>query len=123
MDLRDILQVGGLTLALIGLIGAFVRFVMAELDKRFAAQEAAREAGAKALRTLIAQHTAQSRSVAEQVGRLERDFLEWKAEMPLQYVRREDYVIGQSVIQARLDALYSKLEVVQLHVNRGAADG
>ena len=45
---------------------------------------------------------------------LERQFLEFKAELPVQYVRREDYVRGQSVIEAKLDALYNKLEVVQM---------
>lgn len=37
--------------------------------------------------------------------RLEREWLEWKAEMPLQYVRREDYVRNQTVIEAKLDAI------------------
>jgi hypothetical protein len=48
------------------------------------------------------------------VQMLERDFLKWQAELPLQYVRREDYVRGQSVIEAKLDALYNKMEVLQL---------
>lgn len=46
--------------------------------------------------------------------KLERDFLEFKAELPINYVRREDFVRGQSVIEAKLDALYNKLEVVQM---------
>ena len=45
---------------------------------------------------------------------LERDFLNWKADMPIHYVRREDYVRGQVIIEAKLDALYNKLEVVHL---------
>ena len=40
--------------------------------------------------------------------------------MPLHYVRREDYIRGQSVIEAKLDALGSKLEAAQL---RAAAGG
>ena len=48
------------------------------------------------------------------VQTLERDFLKWQAELPVHYVRREDYVRGQSVIEAKLDALFSKLEVVQI---------
>lgn len=46
--------------------------------------------------------------------RLEREWMKFLAELPVQYVRREDYVRGQSVIEAKLDALYNKLEVVQL---------
>lgn len=122
MELRDFLQAAALVLALLGLLGAFAKFVLGELDKRFKEQAAARAEGAKALQEKIEGYTAQSRQTAEQVGKLERDFLEWKAEMPLQYVRREDYVFGQSVIQARLDALYNKLEVVQLQTKGGPHD-
>ncbi|EHD22635.1 MULTISPECIES: hypothetical protein [Brenneria] len=44
---------------------------------------------------------------------LERDLMALKADLPLNYVRREDYVRGQTVIEAKLDALYNKLELVQ----------
>ncbi|EEY9341574.1 TAPT1 family protein, partial [Escherichia coli] len=33
--------------------------------------------------------------------------------------RREDYIRGQTVIEAKLDALYNKLEVVQQYRNTG----
>lgn len=46
--------------------------------------------------------------------RLERDWLEWKAELPLQYVRREDYVRNQTVIEAKIDAIAMRLENWQL---------
>ncbi|MEJ2792080.1 hypothetical protein WAE56_01540 [Iodobacter sp. LRB] len=45
--------------------------------------------------------------------RLERDWLKHLAELPIQYVRREDYIRGQSVLEAKLDALYSKVELNQ----------
>ncbi|ECS8449410.1 hypothetical protein MSU26_001830 [Salmonella enterica] len=40
---------------------------------------------------------------------LEREFLEFKAKLPVDYVRREDYIRGQTVIEAKLDAVYEKL--------------
>lgn len=46
--------------------------------------------------------------------RVERELLNLKADLPLHYVRREDYIRGQSVIEAKLDALGIKLENVQL---------
>lgn len=46
--------------------------------------------------------------------RLEREWLKHLAELPIQYVRREDYIRGQSVLEAKLDALYSKVELGQL---------
>lgn len=114
MEARDILQLIGLLIAFAMAVGGFVKFVMYQLDKRFAAQEALREAGAKALRQTIELYIAQGTATAKQLAKLERDFLDWKAEIPVQYVRREDYIRGQTVLEAKMDALYSKLELVHL---------
>lgn len=51
---------------------------------------------------------------------LEKRFLELKAELPMNYVRREDYIRGQSTIEAKLDSLAGKLEIYQM---RAAANG
>lgn len=48
------------------------------------------------------------------ISRVERDFMAFKAELPVQYVRREDYVRGQSIVEAKLDGLASKLDNAQL---------
>ncbi|HPQ94959.1 MAG: hypothetical protein KDI44_14230 [Thiothrix sp.] len=53
--------------------------------------------------------------------RLERELLELRADLPNQYVKREDYVRGQTVIEAKLDALYQRLELVQLRVVAGVS--
>lgn len=42
--------------------------------------------------------------------RVERDLLRFQAELPLHYVRREDYIRGQSVIEAKLDGLADKVD-------------
>ncbi|ELC3498516.1 hypothetical protein RI881_004099 [Salmonella enterica] len=49
---------------------------------------------------------------------LERRFLEFRAQLPVDYVRREDYIRGQTVIEAKLDALYDKLDAVQQRQHR-----
>lgn len=46
--------------------------------------------------------------------RVERELLDLKAELPLNYVRREDHVRGQSVVEAKLDGLALKIENLQL---------
>lgn len=46
--------------------------------------------------------------------RLEKEFLMLQRDLPLHYVRREDYVRNQSVIESKLDALALKLENWQL---------
>jgi hypothetical protein len=84
------------------------------LENRFQTMEQARIEGGRRWEERFATVIEQIRREADDWSALERQFLEFKAELPLQYVRREDYVRGQSVIEAKLDALYSKLEVVQL---------
>ena len=90
------------------------------LDERFALQDATRESHHKALAVRLDGIEAVNREDAAQWQRVERDLLKMQAEMPLHYVRREDYIRGQSVIEAKLDALGSKLEAAQL---RAAAGG
>lgn len=48
---------------------------------------------------------------------LELKFYQHLAALPVEYVRREDYVRGQTVIEAKLDAISSELKTVQ--INRG----
>ena len=50
----------------------------------------------------------------------EKAILKWQAEIPLQYVRREDYVRNQVVIEAKLDTIYSKIDQLQM---RGQVNG
>ena len=40
--------------------------------------------------------------------------MKFQADLPLHYVRREDYVRGQSVLEAKLDGLADKIEKAQL---------
>lgn len=46
--------------------------------------------------------------------KLEREFLRMQADLPLHYVRREDYIRGQSVLEAKVDGLGTKLENLQI---------
>ena len=58
-----------------------------------------------------------SKQVAESqrdVRELERKFYQFQIELPHTYVAREDYIRGQTVIEAKLDALASKIENVQI---------
>lgn len=51
---------------------------------------------------------------AEAWQTLERDFYRFQADMAVHYVRREDYVRGQSVIEAKLDAIAGEVKRVQI---------
>ncbi len=89
--------------ALIGLLLTFFAFTFAtgkvllsqidrRLDQRFSSVERA----------------------AEDWSRLEKDFLRFQAALPLEYVRREDYVRNQTVLESKIDALAGKFEQLLL---------
>lgn len=56
---------------------------------------------------------------AQQWRQIERDLNKLQMHLPLHYVRREDYIRGQSVIEAKLDGLATKLENAQLRAHIG----
>ncbi|HEL3749993.1 hypothetical protein JY409_03395 [Stenotrophomonas maltophilia] len=44
----------------------------------------------------------------------ERQLLQLRAELPERYLRREDYIRGQTVIEAKLDAINSDIKTIQI---------
>jgi len=106
------------TLTLFGFLASGVKYLFDQqnkgLDTRAQAQDKAREEGQKSLRATLSEHIAEERKNADALKTLERDFLKWQADLPIHYVRREDYVRGQAIIEAKLDALFAKVEVVQI---------
>lgn len=84
------------------------------LDERFTTQEQARRSNHDQLAKRLDGIESANREESNQWQRVERELLRFQADMPLQYVRREDYIRGQSVIEAKLDGLGTKLENAQL---------
>lgn len=109
----------------IGLLSIFVSIVVflvklllnqfeKRLSERFAAQELARTAAAKHWDENFAQVLERQDKDAEALYQLERSFLTFKAQLPLDYVRREDWVRGQAVLEAKLDGVALKIENLML---------
>lgn len=90
-----------LFLAVAGMLGGLAKVLLASIKSDFRRIEE------------------QNKVESEGWKRLERELLELKAELPERYVRREDYVRGQTVIEAKLDALYNKLELAQVRAAKG----
>ena len=101
-----------LILAVGSLIGAFASVVWlfgTILVKQFKTQLSERFA---AIQADLTKRATEDAEVSKQLRQFEKDFSKFQIDMPVLYVRREDYIRGQSVIEAKLDALYSKLETV-----------
>jgi len=114
----ELWQLITLLLAFFGAVGGFGKVLLAQFDKRlkerFESMEAAREASGvhwdKRFQGL--------EDAAKEWTRVERDFLAWKADLPMTFVMRDDYVRNQTVIEAKLDSVALRIENLQL---KGAA--
>jgi len=81
------------------------------LEERFAAIDKTREEGRKLWEQRFENYEREQRQ-------LERQFLKLTADLPTNYVRREDHIRFETMITARLDAVYSEIRLVgerQLH--------
>jgi hypothetical protein len=103
----------GLSITGLGFLFGLARFILSQIDNRFNEQQELRQ-----------QHTAHwdsrfskiEEKTAESLNRtieLERDFLKARADMPLQYVRHEDFVRNQSIIETKLDSLALRLDRIK----------
>jgi len=92
----ELWQVISLALTVLGLLVGFGKVLLAQIDKRLEQRFAAMEREVQRAR--------------EVERTFEREFLQLKADLPLHYVRREDYVRNQTVIEAKLDALALRFE-------------
>lgn len=90
-----VVWLAGLLLAFLGAAAGIGRWLLAQFQRRIDDRF-----------SLLAEDTKQWRAI-------ERDLLMLRAELPQHYVRREDYIRGQSVLEAKMDALYSKMETVR----------
>lgn len=88
-------QLVTLLVTFLGFVFGGGRVLLAQIDKRLDTRFAALEGEVKGWR------------------QVERDLLLLKADLPLNYVRREDYVRGQSILEAKMDGLALKIDNVQ----------
>lgn len=101
---------GIFTTLVFGLVKLLLWQFEKRLDERFNAQETARKETSQIWEGNFAKVLNRQDKDAEALRQLENEFLRFKGELPLEYVRREDWVRGQSVIEAKLDGLALKFE-------------
>lgn len=110
MSVESLQLLAAVVAVVISIIGGYwalgtlvVRQFNEGLDTRFEALEQARREGRKAFEERFRRLEAKSEE-------LERDVRKILVELPREYVRREDYVRSQTVIEAKLDALALRIE-------------
>lgn len=81
-----------------------------ELGEHFRVQDITSTAQYDKLNTRLDTLDASAKADTGQWQRVERELLTLKADMPVHYVRREDYIRGQSTLEAKVDGVGMKLE-------------
>lgn len=116
-----------LLIAFLGCVAGFGKLLLTQierrLDERFATQEASRKSNHQEVERRLSGIESAAREESGQWQRVERELLSLKADLPVHYVRREDYIRGQSVIEAKLDGLATKIENAQLRGVLGITGG
>jgi hypothetical protein len=88
------------------LIGQFDK----RLNERFSAQDKAREKSEKHWDSKFSALEQALATEAKEWQRIDREILVMKAELPNQFVRRDDYIRNQSVIESKIDGLALRFE-------------
>jgi len=92
-----------LLLAFFSFVAGVVKVLFMQFEKRQAEQRQHWDQRFTSLET-----------TAKEWTRVERDFLAWKADLPMTFVMRDDYVRNQTVIEAKLDSVALRIENLQL---------
>lgn len=105
-----IAAIGGLW-ALIKVIAVqFKGDIKRDLQEHFRLQGVTSSAQYATLTSRLDTLDASAKADTGQWQRVERELLTMKADMPIHYVRREDYIRGQSTLEAKVDGVGMKLE-------------
>lgn len=92
----------------------FERSVKRELQEQFKLQEAANTVTFMQIKAQLNLLDSAVKVDAAQWQRVERELLNLKADLPLHYVRREDYVQAIATIMTKLDAMALRFENILL---------
>lgn len=114
----------GLLLSFFGAVFAGGKLLLSQvekrLDERFRIQEAARSEAQKHWDLKFGGLESAAGKDAEKWRELQRELLELKADLPERFVRRDDYIRNQTVIEAKIDGLALRIENALL---KGSTNG
>jgi hypothetical protein len=106
-------QLGILLAAAWALARVIVGQFTLRLDERQIAQDKLRDQREKALDARFSSLEQSIRQEGEGWRTVERELLQLKADLPIQYMRREDAIRQEVVIHAKLDALAVKIDALR----------
>lgn len=113
----------GLLITFLGAAFGFGKLLLGQLEKRldaqFSAQDEQRRVNQAHLDTKLESLEKTAREEQQEWKQIERDLMALKAQLPLDYVRREDHIISQSRIEAKIDGLSNKIDAIPTGIPHG----
>lgn len=107
-------QLISLLLAFFSCVAVFGRLLLNQFDRRLGERFKAQEKAQQKDQDHWDERFSTLGKKADEWVRVERNFLDWKAALPMTYVMRDDYVRNQTVIEAKLDAIAVRQENIML---------
>lgn len=119
VELWQVLTFGVAQLTMIvGLLIGAGRMLLSQvemrIDQRFEDLQKRRDESRSQCLSQMARLDTERREEVAQWQRVERDLLSLRADLPLSYVRREDFVRSQTVVEAKIDAIAAKIETINV---------
>ena len=111
-------MIGAVMMVMAGGAWVLVKVIVGQfttgLDQRFDGQDELRKQREKVLDERFKALELAIKSEGDGWRTVERELLELKAALPLEYVRREDGIRQEVVIHAKLDALAAKIDALRV---------
>ena len=106
-----------LLLTFIGFLVSLGKFFLSQINQQFKEQEALRQQHTEHIEKRFQKLEEKTTENMERALGVERVFLQHKGAMPLEYVRREEWLRNFSLIESKLDALAVRLDRLNDHHN------
>lgn len=118
----ELWQLITLLLAFFAAVGAFGKVLLDQFEKRlgekFKGQETLRAEASARWDARFTELQQASQQETQNWHRVERELLKLQVELPREYVRREDHIRFETVINAKLDAINARLDLSNAYNKR-----
>lgn len=107
MNDNSLLELLSLAVMAAGGAGAVIKFTLIQFERRL-------ETRFSSIEKILGSYKEQADTHAEETRRLDRDITQLKLDLANNYVRREDWIRLSTTLEAKLDALASRIETIRL---------
>ena len=89
---------------------AMGRVLLGQTDRRLDERHKVQMDSYAQLNKTLLNHLDDEKNTRDKIAALERQFLKWQGDLPLHYVRRDDFIRTQTTIETKIDGLALRIE-------------